>query len=157
MGNSFPFVKIFSHIKICGNLRALFSVIYIEGNKKEDIMVRNANQRINKYISKLDPEVNKERYEKLKEQMVENIIPKLVELSELDIKIKAVLDNHPDTIPTQYFYYFSYCREIWRLRNKYCGIMLYKLISIAEAKWEAKGLNKDILEKLRIDIFNIIL
>ncbi|MCS7249706.1 MAG: hypothetical protein N2323_05335 [candidate division WOR-3 bacterium] len=120
-------------------------------------MVRDAYQRINKYIKKLDPEINKQRYEKLKEQMIENVIPKYVELASLDAKIKVILDAHPETIPTQYFYYFSYVKELWRLTNKYKGIMLYKLIKIAEDKWEAKGLNKDIMEKLRIDIFSIIL
>ncbi len=118
-------------------------------------MVRNAYQRINKYIAKLEPEINKKRYDALKEQMIENVIPKYQELTSLDTKIKAILDSHPDTIPTQYLYYFSYVKEIWRLTNKYSGIMLYKLVAITESKWEAKGLNKEIMEKLRIDLFSI--
>ncbi|MEO0130317.1 MAG: hypothetical protein ABIK76_01290 [candidate division WOR-3 bacterium] len=120
-------------------------------------MVRNAYQRVNKYIAKLDPEINKKRYESLKEQMIENIIEKYGELAALDTKIKTILDTHPETIPTQYVFYFSYAKEIWRLTNKYSGIMLYKLVAISESKWEAKGLNKEIMEKLRIDLFGIIL
>ncbi len=120
-------------------------------------MVRNAYQRINKYIAKLEPEIIKERYEKLKEQMIENAIKKYQELATLDNKIKTILDTHPETIPTQYLFYFSYVKEIWRLTNKYSGIMLYKLVAITESKWEAKGLNKEIMEKLRIDLFGIIL
>lgn len=120
-------------------------------------MVRDANSRINKYIAKLDPEINKERYEKLREQMIEKVISAYKELASLDAKIKAVLDSHPDTIPTQYLSYFSYAKEIWKLKNKYGGYTLQKLIPITEAKWEARGLNKEIMEKLRIDIFGIIL
>ncbi|MCS7249446.1 MAG: hypothetical protein N2323_02910 [candidate division WOR-3 bacterium] len=120
-------------------------------------MIRDAYQRINKYIKKLDPEINKKRYEELKEQMIENVIPKYEELASLDARIKAIIDSHPNTIPVQYISYFSYVREVWKLTNKYSGIMLLKLIAITEAKWEAKGLNKEIMEKLRVDIFGIIL
>ncbi|MEO0116932.1 MAG: hypothetical protein ABIK97_05255 [candidate division WOR-3 bacterium] len=120
-------------------------------------MIRNAYQRINKYIAKLEPEINKVRYEKLKEQMIENASQKYQELAALDNKIKTILDSHPETIPTQYLFHFSYVKEIWRLTNKYSGSMLYKLAAPTESKWEVKGLNKEIMEKLRIDLFGIIL
>jgi hypothetical protein len=119
--------------------------------------VKDANSRILKYIKKLDPEIIKLRFSAQKEAMITKIVNIYAELAALDQKIKEILDAHPETIPTQYFYYFSYGRELWRLKNKYGGLVLFKEINALELKWEARGLNKRIMEKMRVDIFGITL
>lgn len=115
------------------------------------------DRRINKYISKVDPEVIKAHFEGLKPKMVEqesNIFPALYQV---EVATKTVLDGQGVPMSV-YPMYLSFAKQVWRLISKtnIGGATLDTEISILLTAWRTRGLDEVILRQILRDVFGYI-
>ena len=115
------------------------------------------DRRINKYISKVDPEVIKAHFEGLKPKMVEqesNIFPALYQV---EVATKTVLDGQGVPMSV-YPMYLSFAKQVWRLISKtnIGGATLDTEISILLNTWRTRGLDEVILRQILRDVFGYI-
>ncbi|MEO0110560.1 MAG: hypothetical protein ABIL00_07285 [candidate division WOR-3 bacterium] len=118
--------------------------------------VRDALKRVKKYESNLDPNVIEKRYTRFGRSMLEQISSYFAQITEIEIKTKATLSQY-DCPVSNFPSYLCYARELYRLSNRYAGLPLFREIRLKETKWHKRGLNLEILKRIRIDIFGIIL
>ncbi|MEO0102771.1 MAG: hypothetical protein ABIK81_03615 [candidate division WOR-3 bacterium] len=116
--------------------------------------LRNALNRVRKYDSNLDPNVIEKRYARFGESMLREISAYFVQIVEVEIKTKATLCQYDCPVST-FPSYLSHARELYRLSNKYAGLPLLREIRLKEAKWQGRGLNLEILKRIRVDVFGI--
>jgi len=115
------------------------------------------DRRINKYISKVDPEVIKAHFEGLKPKMVEqesNIFPALYQV---EVATKTVLDGQGVPMSV-YPMYLSFAKQVWRLISKtnIGGATLDTEISILLNTWRTRGLDEVILRQILRDVFGYL-
>ncbi|MEO0110656.1 MAG: hypothetical protein ABIL00_07770 [candidate division WOR-3 bacterium] len=118
--------------------------------------MRDALRRVEKYQSKLDPEIIGRDLAQLKEKMVSQIGAYFIEIFEIETKAKAILSEYDipvSLIPS----YLCYARELYSLSKRYAGFPLFREIRIREGKWRGRELDLNILKRIRVDIFGITL
>ena len=119
-------------------------------------MLRDAYKRIRKYEKKINPEVIKTHFEEQKPAMVEQVSSIFTEIVSVEEAAKTILDAEGVSIAL-YPMYLSYVREIWRLQRKFGGNVLFNYVRETDKKWTGRALSATVLERLRNDIFGIIL
>ncbi|MEO0117448.1 MAG: hypothetical protein ABIK97_07985 [candidate division WOR-3 bacterium] len=118
--------------------------------------MRDALRRIEKYISKLEPEIIRRDFAQLKEKMLQQITTYFIEIFEVETKAKAILSEYD--LPVSLIpFYLCYARELYSLSKRYAGFPLFREIRIREGKWRSRTLQPEILRRIRFDIFGITL
>ena len=103
-------------------------------------------KRLEKWIAKLSGDVRKQRYDAQKEQMVK--LEKIAsdDLEKIEIQIKSMAQGQPHLyLP----YYIIFGKEIYSKQNKFKGQTLINELKILEDKWEKRGLDWNLLEKIK--------
>ncbi len=116
--------------------------------------IRGALNRLRRYEAKIDPEVIEKRITKHQKAIIEQMSAYFNEIFEVEEKTKVVLDEVGVSVALSPFY-FAYIRALWRLVKRYSGNRLFQEIRIIEKKWQARGLNLAVMEKLRTNIFGL--
>ncbi|MCS7249679.1 MAG: hypothetical protein N2323_00445 [candidate division WOR-3 bacterium] len=108
--------------------------------------MRSYEERIKRYEEKL------ERYfsSPLKEEMVNNYKRKAKILVVLDEIVNKVLTDYPINIGANLYYAFT--RELYKLKRKYINNRLEKEMEICFQKWLMRGLEKEIILKIKEEI-----
>jgi hypothetical protein len=119
-------------------------------------MVRDATRRLAKYSGKINPDVIKNRFEVLKDSMIEQETDQFAALVSKETAIKNLLVGWG--VPTIAVpFYLSYGRELYGLTRKHTGLILQQEAELATKKWKdpARGLNSYYLQVIASDVFGI--
>jgi hypothetical protein len=117
----------------------------------------NPNRRINKYISKVDPEVIKDHFTNLKSSMVEQVSNIFPALYDIEVATKTILDQS-GTLMAQYPFYLAFARQVWKkvYKTRLGGSTLLSEIDILKSIWRTRGLDPTILNNILRDVFGIL-
>jgi hypothetical protein len=110
-------------------------------------MMKKINEKLNKRIKNYKENIDLKLNKKKKEKMVANFKNYLLGILPLEEKLKALLDKYG--VLDERFFYYAYLREIYSLANKYQKKTLEKEIALRIKKWEARGLKKSLLLKIK--------
>jgi len=116
-------------------------------------MVRAASVRITKYDKKFDPTVVSTRFTAVRDLAIQEYTVAAADLASMEELVKNTIQDlvsNPLEIPQ----YLDFARELWRLTQKHSGKILVSEANISMAKWTARGLSKDVLQKI-YDLFGI--
>jgi len=116
-------------------------------------MVRPASVRIAKYDKKFDPTVVSTRFTAVRDIAVEGFTVAAADLASMEELVKNSIQDRV-TNPLELPQYLDFARELWRLTQRHTGKVLVSEANIAKAKWEARGLNSDVLDII-YDLFGI--
>ncbi|MEO0091766.1 MAG: hypothetical protein ABIK61_03545 [candidate division WOR-3 bacterium] len=116
--------------------------------------VRNALRRIEKWDLKLSGGVLSEKLANLKPMMKSQIETEFPALVEIENEVKIILGeiglssslNPP---------YLNFARETYRLSKRLLGKQLLREVDAVMAKWQTRGFDKDILERIRNTVFTL--
>jgi hypothetical protein len=117
----------------------------------------NPNRRINKYISKVDPEVIKDHFTNLKSSMVEQVSNVFPALYNIEVATKTILDQ-AGTPMAQYPFYLAFARQVWKkiYKTRLGGQALHTEIDIIKNAWRTRGLDPTIINNILRDVFGIL-
>jgi len=102
--------------------------------------------RAEKYAAKLSGDNRKRLYDAQKDFMVKQEAAATQELEKIEIEVKNFAQGEPIVyLP----YYIIFAKEICKKRNKFKGLTLLNEIIILETKWESRGLNGVLLDKIK--------
>ena len=104
-------------------------------------------KRAVKWAQKLSG-INRGRlYDAQKSQMVKLETIASVDLEKIEIQIKSMAQGYPALhLP----YYIIFGKEIYKRQNKFKGQTLLNELRILDDKWERRGLDGDLLEKIKV-------
>jgi hypothetical protein len=116
---------------------------------------KDAVQRMESYVLKLNPERVKQDLEKRQNGMLNRQREAIVALTDIEAKVKAVLAS--EDIPTiLYVYYYDFARETFRLQRRLGGGNgLSKEVTLLIYKWKERTLQQRVLERIRDEVFSI--
>jgi len=116
--------------------------------------VRPANRRIDKWDAFLSGDVLSKTVGEYKPKMREQITNSFPQLEAVENEVKLILaEAGTSTILNPA--YINFGREVWRNANKFSGGQLLNAVNVLLNKWVARGLDQDILEKIRNTVFSI--
>lgn len=119
-------------------------------------MVRDASRRTAKYSAKIVGDVVKNRFDALKDVMVEQATDRFATLVQKEEATKSILTARgvPSTLVP---FYLSYSRELWGLTLKHSGAILEAEAQLAKNKWAsaARGLSGSILIEIASGVYGI--
>ncbi|MEM2614617.1 MAG: hypothetical protein QXO15_10435 [Nitrososphaerota archaeon] len=121
-------------------------------------MVRDAGRRTAKYSAKLVGDVVKNRFDAMRDMMVEQATDRFANLVEKEEATKSILVN-AGVPSTQVPFYLSYSRELWGLTLKHTGAILRAEAQLAKDKWAsaARGLSGALLIQIASGVYGISL
>jgi len=103
--------------------------------------------RLKKWAKKLSGDNRKRLYDAQKPQMIKLEAEATKELVKIENEVKKLVEGEP----TFYLpYYIIFGKEIYKLRKKYIGLTLIIEAEILVQKWENRGLDIILLEKIKI-------
>ena len=108
-------------------------------------MVQSANNRTNKYTTKLDGSVQKNRFDAQRDNMIKKQSTSIKELVEIEVKVKAICHD-VSVIELPYFIIFG--KECLKLSKIHIADTLEDELLIVGQKWISRGLNDDTLAKI---------
>lgn len=108
-------------------------------------MVRPASTRITKYDKKFDATVVSTRFTAVRDLAIEQYTVAAADLASMEETVKNAIQDKVSN-PLEIPQYLDFARELWRLTQKHSGKVLVSEANIAKAKWEARGLNTEILD-----------
>jgi hypothetical protein len=120
-------------------------------------MVRKSEDRTAKYTGKIDADVMKTRVTAMRPIMISQQGSRLSELADLEVKIKAILEDPPVGITIftyQFPAYLSYGKELYGKVRRFNAQALTKEAQLVMNKWASRGLICDILNRIA-SIFGI--
>ncbi len=115
-----------------------------------------ASYRLSKWDRKYDPERVKAIIEQAKPEMLAHAKQKFNELYQLETSAKALLNHYPVSVchvPS----FLCFAREMWKAKQKYEAVLLARETVVKIDKWDSRGLDRTILEKLAFGLFGVIL
>lgn len=110
-------------------------------------MVREAIYRIKKYAAKVDPDAVRIRFDKYKDDMVTQQQTRLSELSELQTKVRNIL-NEEGISPAFTMPYMACANELYRLKSSFSGKVFENEAKITLDKWYTRGCNSTVLVEI---------
>lgn len=119
-------------------------------------LVRSSDRRLRKWDLKYSGDAIPPKLIPYKTDMKEQLAEHFQKLESLESDVKTILADHMVGI-LQNPWYLNFAREIYRLRNRFSGPPLQKEIEIAMNKWYARGLDKDIMERIMNTQFTVVL
>lgn len=104
------------------------------------------NERAKKWAAKLSGDVRKQRIDAQKPDMVRQEAEATKALVKIEEEIKQLVQGEPLLhVP----YYIIFAKEIYRLNKTHSSQALIAEAYILEEKWRARGLDHEILEKIK--------
>ena len=116
-------------------------------------MVRDATYRQKKYNAKIDPDVIRSRFTKLKDTMTEQTSVRFSDLVSIEEQTKEICHNNGIVsmfIPA----YLNVARELYKKSTKFSGSTLEKEMCIIRAKWISRGLDAGTIDAI-IQLFGL--
>ncbi|MCX8014807.1 MAG: hypothetical protein N2748_02195 [candidate division WOR-3 bacterium] len=114
--------------------------------------VRPANRRIDKWDAFLSGDVLSKAVGEYKPKMLEQITSIFPELETVENEVKLILAE-AGTATILNPSYINFGREVWKLAKRFTGSQLLNAVNVLLNKWVARGLDQDILEKIRNTVF----
>lgn len=109
-------------------------------------MAGNAASRIEKWKKKLSGDARKKAYDAQKVMMVKQEAEATIDLVKIEQQIKLMVQGEPITLIP---YYIIFGKEIYKKQNKFKAQSLLNEIMILEQKWESRGLDPVLLDKIK--------
>jgi len=109
-------------------------------------MVKNLNRRIKKFADKISGDNRKRLYDSQKSEMVRLETKASEDMEIIELQIKDMAQLFP---PLHLPYYIIFAKEIYKKQNKFEGETLINELTILEDKWERRGLDFTLLEKIK--------
>jgi hypothetical protein len=112
--------------------------------------------RIAKWNAKYNTERIKATLDDMRPAMYASVQATFPKLVAMELKVKQVLDLEGVSV-TQYPFYLSFGRELWRVvnTNEMAGESAAVEAAVLLAKWTARGYSQAVLENIRTGVFNI--
>lgn len=119
---------------------------------EQPMAVRPANRRIDKWDAFLSGDVLSEAVGKYKPKMHEQIATIFPQLETVENEVKLILaEAATPTILNPA--YINFGREVWKNAIRFSGGQLLNTVDVLLNKWVGRGLDRDILEKIRNTVF----
>jgi len=116
--------------------------------------VRPASRRLDKWDAMFSGDVVSTKLAGYKEKMREQLAAIFPQQESLENEVKLILaEAGTSTIMNPS--YINFGREVYKLKLKFSGGQLLNAVNVVMNKWVARGLDQDILEKIRNTVFTI--
>ena len=116
--------------------------------------VRPASRRLDKWDAMFSGDVVSTKLAGYKEKMREQLAAIFPQQESLENEVKLILaEAGTQTIMNPS--YINFGREVYKLKLKFSGGQLLNAVNVGMNKWVARGLDQDILEKIRNTVFTI--
>jgi len=116
--------------------------------------VRPTIRRMKKFEANYDPDSIKQSLAKQRDSIIEQQAVKQAQLEKVDNMTKLILGE--ETAPSAlYLSYLNFARQVWKISNTFSAGTLKVEVDIALYKWTRRGLNEDILKRIRNEIFTL--
>jgi hypothetical protein len=107
-----------------------------------------------KFEANYDPDAIRQSIERQRDSIIEQQAQKQAELEKVDNMTKLILGD--ESVPSaMYISYLNYARQIWKIKNTYTSGTLKIEAEIMLDKWTKRGLNQNILKRIRKEIFTL--
>ena len=116
---------------------------------------KSADQRVEKYKNKLDPDWVKKQLEQNRDSMVTAQVSAAAKLAALELRVKAVL-NDEDIVLFSHVLYLDFAREVYRLVERHFGGKgLTREVGIKVYDWKERGGSEPILKRIAYEVFGL--
>jgi len=116
--------------------------------------VRPTIRRMKKFEANFDPDAIRQSLERQRESIIEQQAEKQAELEKVDNLTKLILGDE-SVQSALYLSYLNFARQIWKTKNTFTSGTLKLEADIILYKWTRRGLNEDILKRIRNQIFTL--
>ncbi|MBS4015372.1 MAG: hypothetical protein KGZ86_02930 [Candidatus Latescibacteria bacterium] len=114
--------------------------------------VRPSGRRLDKWDAMFSGDVLSTKLSGYKDKMREQLSTIFPQLETVENEVKLILaEAGTPTILNSF--YINFGREAWKNANKFTGAQLLNTIDVLLNKWVARGLDRDILERIRNTVF----
>jgi hypothetical protein len=112
-------------------------------------------RRVSRWKAKYTPELAAQTTARIFDDMAERYESSMVALSSMEVQVKQTLDK--SGISTMFIvFYLDYARQLFRLSHgrTISGPTLAREAQVLLEKWQARGLDPDVLAAIRFEVFN---
>jgi hypothetical protein len=113
-------------------------------------------RRVSRWKAKYTPELAAQTTARIFDDMAERYESSMVALSSMEVQVKQTLDK--SGISTMFIvFYLDYARQLFRLSHgrTISGPTLAREAQVLLEKWQARGLDPDVLAAIRFEVFNV--
>ena len=103
--------------------------------------------RAENYEARISGDNRKILYDRQKDLMVAQESAATQELVKRELEIKQLVQGEPIILIP---YYIIFAKEIYKKQNKFSSWTLINEIEILEEKWRARGLDPNLLDKIKV-------
>lgn len=116
---------------------------------------KGANERIARYLLKLQPDRVKADLEAQRDHMAAAQSAAINELATIEDRVKGLLAE--EDVPTvQYVWYHDFGREVYSLKAQFQGGKgLKREVDLLVYVWSERGASEDVLNRIALDLFGI--
>jgi len=116
--------------------------------------VRTTLRRMKKLEANYDPDTIRQSIERQRDGILEQQAVKQAELEKIENLTKLIISE--EGVPSALFVpYLNFARQIWKIQNTFSSETLKIEADIMLYKWTRRGLNEDILKRIRNQIFTL--
>jgi len=116
--------------------------------------VRSTIRRMKKLEANYDPDSIRQSLEKQRDGILEQQAVKQAELEKVENLTKLIISEQGVT-SALFVSYLNFARQIWKIQNTFSSETLKIEADIMLYKWTRRGLNEDILKRIRNQIFTL--
>ena len=116
--------------------------------------VRTTIRRMKKLEANYDPDSIRQSLEKQRDGILEQQAVKQAELEKVENQTKLIISEEGVT-SALFVSYLNFARQIWKIQNTFSSETLKIEADIILYKWTRRGLNEDILKRIRNEIFTL--
>lgn len=116
--------------------------------------VRATIRRMKKFEANYDPDAIRQSIERQRDSIIEQQAVKQAELEKVDNQTKLILGDE-SVQSALYLSYLNFARQIWKTKNSYTSGTLRMEADIILYKWTRRGLDEDVLKRIRDTIFTL--
>ncbi|MBS4015540.1 MAG: hypothetical protein KGZ86_03790 [Candidatus Latescibacteria bacterium] len=116
--------------------------------------VRPTLRRMQKLEANYDPDAIRDSLQRQRESILEQQKTKQAELEKIENSTKLLIGDE-SVLSTLYVSYLNFARQIWKLKNTYTSGTLKIEADIMIYKWTRRGLDENILKRIRNEIFTL--
>jgi hypothetical protein len=116
--------------------------------------VRPTLRRMKKLDANFDPDSIRQSLTKQRDSIMEQQAVKQAELEKVENLTKLLISEN-GVSAALYVSYINFARQIWKIQNTYSSETLKIEADIMLYKWTRRGLNEDILKRIRNEIFTL--
>lgn len=112
--------------------------------------VRTTIRRMRKLEANYDPDSIRQSIERQRD----GILEQQAELEKVENLTKLIIGEE-SVVSALYLSYLNYARQIWKAKNTFSSGTLKIEADIVLYKWTRRGLNEDVLKRIRNEIFTL--